>query len=154
LGPKLCICLKNGFGWQGYAVNATVQQGLQRTGEIEARLSLSVWPTTSPGPPALKRALDGPAGKVVEFLTRITTTGLALEETAVRFPAKPRKLCALSRCEGGSSQRPVGFSGCALRKWFGGRERPCCHAHIWQSQRQFLAKPSGSGTSFGVCSGV
>ena len=27
--------------------------------------------------------LDGPAGKVVEFMTRITVTGLALEETAV-----------------------------------------------------------------------
>jgi len=28
-------------------------------------------------------ALDGPAGKVVEFMTRVTVTGLALEETAV-----------------------------------------------------------------------
>jgi len=31
----------------------------------------------------LIEALDGPAGKVVEFAPRITVTGLALEETAV-----------------------------------------------------------------------
>jgi len=56
---------------------------LERTGEIgafqgsgESENSLSIRPP-------LKQALDGPAGKVVEFAPRITVTGLELEETAV-----------------------------------------------------------------------
>jgi len=44
----------------------SAQQCLQRTGEIRARLSRSVWPTQSPGPPAAEAGVGWLNGQMMK----------------------------------------------------------------------------------------